>query len=634
MRRSTGITFVALTLTLSAVGIVWTGQTATPSTPSRQTQHQPAAQVAPQPRQASPAVIDAIAGLPDDLDLIVVVDKAAELRQSVVGLQALKFVSESGSLVDVQRAWTALATQLGWSESDAFDRLLGTRVVLASRAVGDSDRRWAILSDVSAETERRLRDRLNVAPRGLSKGHQILSVENGEFELTTHRQTRGKPGGNQRQAAPADNDTYTIVFGPAGRGELFDDLIGTLSNGEAAAPMRQRDAFARMADMGPADVLVMTSTSVSNRNSGEGAWQDFVILTGSRETVADAPSGTAWRAGVLVRDRSQQAALQAMPVTSASAFDALAGGALAAVVQNAPLPKAIGFGFSGVSVLSALPVPEDAKPLLTQRQAVALRLIGCDERMSCSVALHTNAPGRLAGVMDAALARGMRTFEQRMNVQPKEASTPQVEPPDYGGISPEAVRVAPLPATGVPPMNVLTARPLVLSWVYATRPGVNGPFNTLQRTCAAEQLATPALMTPSLDNGVPGWMIINASQEPCATTGCDPIAASRAGDADTHAVIAPSEICLRKGPTPAEIVRNDANALTTNAEGGVAPERWFLLADVKPAAIELRLPAMFPDIRGIRSIMRRLDTFSLRIKATDEGDLSGEMRIRLAAEKP
>lgn len=619
MRVSTGITFAIATLGLGAVWLAWSGQTAAP-----QTQRSPVSQA-----PAAGGAIDAVAGLPDDLDMIIVVDRAADLRASSVGAAGLKFLDEAGTLSDVTKAWAALAAQLGWTETDTFDRLLGTRVVLASRASGEADRRWALLSDVSAETDRRLRERLKISPRGISQGHQILSVENGEFELVTHRLSQGKTK-SQKQGAQADNDRFTLLFGPTGRGELLDELLSTLAKGGAASPMRQRDAFEIAKSQGRADVLMMTS--IAARGVQQEPWGDFVVLSASRQGELGTLPADAWRAGVLVRDRAQQAQLRAMAATDSAPFNALREGSLLAVIQNAPLPPSMGFGLSGASILSAFPIPQDAKAMITPRQAVAVRVVGRDERMSASVAMHSNSPARAARLLDSAVARGVEVFEQRMT---QSGPTPAITTAatDYAGIAPEAVRVVPLPASGASPMNLLTSRPLVLSWVYATRPGVNGPYNSEHLACGAEQVAAHAVLAPKLDDGSAGWMVINASQEPSVSTSCDPVVAAReavvAGAADEPAGAQPWTRC---GPSAAEIVRNDANALTTKTSGEL--ERWFLLAHMRPAALEQRLPSVFPDFKGARSLMRRFETFDLRIKATEAGDLSGQVQVRFVGGQP
>src|SRR5438477_394605 len=81
--------------------------------------------------------------------------------------------------------------------------LLGERVVVATRG-GARGRTWAILSEVAPETERRLFDRLQAAPRAIDAGHQILSIEKGAYELTSH-------------AGTTRTSLRTIVLGPAGR---------------------------------------------------------------------------------------------------------------------------------------------------------------------------------------------------------------------------------------------------------------------------------------------------------------------------------------------------------------------------------------------------------------------------------
>ncbi len=616
MPRTTLISLAITALGLGVVGLIWSGQTQAP-----QRSGTPPLAPAAHPIKA----IDAVAGLPSTLDMIVVVDRAAELRASPVGQGVLRFLDDSGSLKDMADAWTALSNQLGWSEREAFDRLLGSRVVLASRAQGENDRRWAILSDVSADTERRLRERLRIAPRGISNGHQILSVENGAFELTTHRATPSPnpPGSRGTSQKPADTDRFTLVFGPTGRGELLDELVAALSRGGAADPMRASDAMDAAAAMGPTNVLVMVSTK-------RPAWSNFVILTAHQDMQQPDHAGRAWSAGVVVRDVDRQESLRNVELSDSGPFDTLAEGALAAVLQNAPLPDSGALGLSGASILSLLPIPETAKGLLTPRQAVAIRMLD-DGRASCSLALHTTSTSRLATVMDSAVARGVETFEQRMRGSASPADL--AGPPDYAGLAPDAVRVLPLPATGVSPMNTLTSRPLVLSWVYATRPGVNGPSNTVHH--AGDQYGLPPPSEPWVggEPESPGWLILNASQEPRASTNCDPVTMR----AQSQGAQGPDMPDTRKtwprcGPSPAEVARNDANALTTRATGAL--DRWILMARAEPRALERQLPALFPDFKGVRSMMRRFDTLDVRVRATERGDLEGTARIRFAADAP
>ncbi|MEC9372400.1 MAG: hypothetical protein VYC34_01085, partial [Planctomycetota bacterium] len=168
--------------------------------------------------------------VPADVDFLLVIDDAASLRKTPAG-------DSISSILDVvffegraRKRWSDLAIQLGWSEAEAFDRLLGSRIAIVGRGIvpqwGDAQLRdaadqrtaaWAVILEVSADTEQRVRERLKVAPRGIQKGRTIYAVEGGRFELAADRRKHGPS---------------TLLLAPRNASALFDELLPRL--GDAA----------------------------------------------------------------------------------------------------------------------------------------------------------------------------------------------------------------------------------------------------------------------------------------------------------------------------------------------------------------------------------------------------------------
>ena len=594
---------------------------------------------APQPPAECPvACAAAIADIPDDVDLVVVVENGADLRASPIGDAAARFLADSGIIVDLTKAWKALGDQMGWSTQETFDRLLGRRVVLLSKSLGQGgDRRWAILSDVNAETEQVLKEKLEAAPRAISQGHKILTVENGAYELTSHHQTTArvtaatKAVNASRRAA--DNARVTLVLGPTGRGELFDEMLSRLSR--AADPLNpagnkpqvaanngpmgtisSHEVFTLACQAGPTEVLVLAALDDAIGATGAAAkqaapadrWKDFVLLAGHRvqdapAEVGEKPAGAMWRSRVVVRQTARREQLLKIESTSDAPFRALASGAMLATVQNAPLSDVLGAWAPLTSILSILPIPESAKNQMSSQQAICVRTVGADKRISCTFARQTGCTEQLSRTMDGDTAATLARLEKQFGV---DAPPPQ----DYSGLAPNAVRTTPLACSAGGALSVFTSRPLTVSWAYPSQIAVNGPGN----------LNDPAVKCGGICAGVdagkkrPGWWVLNISQE--AAPACD-----------------------IPGRSPGEILRSDANALLISAlpagpeHGDVPPKqmgRWVWLLSAQPAAIESMLPSSIPDLNGFRSGLRRFESVDLALQITEQGDVQGDVGLRLA----
>lgn len=166
-----------------------------------------------------------LSGVPAGCEAVVVVNDAARQRTSSAGVALGSMISESGLLPDTARAWRELAEVLDWSCERAFDELLGRKCTVVVRSLsGDGPADWAILTEVSAEADKRLRLRLRAAPRGTIAGLAVLAVEDGKYELAMGRGSPIDPGLLPEGTAP----TVTVLLAPGGGTPLFSELAPSL----------------------------------------------------------------------------------------------------------------------------------------------------------------------------------------------------------------------------------------------------------------------------------------------------------------------------------------------------------------------------------------------------------------------
>ncbi|MFN0133853.1 MAG: hypothetical protein ACKVW3_15160 [Phycisphaerales bacterium] len=162
-------------------------------------------------------------GVPASAEAALVVVGASRQRQSEAGDALLKLIEDSGQATETIRAWGELARELGWTPAEAFDELLGRRVMLVTRT-DLQGRDWAVVSDVSPAAEARLRERLRPSPRRTLGGLIVLSLE-GRLELVVSR-----------------GESCRVLLAPAEHGGLFEDLAAGLNAPSPPAAVGECDA--------------------------------------------------------------------------------------------------------------------------------------------------------------------------------------------------------------------------------------------------------------------------------------------------------------------------------------------------------------------------------------------------------
>lgn len=526
----------------------------------------------PGPRQAAAreGPTGAAAMMPADSELVLVIENGRELRQTALGAAARGLFGMGGAMEGAGGPWRGLAAMLGWEETEAFDRLLGHRVTLVARGVTQPETaRWALVSSVSADTSRRLKERLAISPRVIEKGQQIFALEQGRYELTLYSPP-------VRRIDREDDRSMTLILAPTGRAELLDEVLSSLTR--AAVPtLKGQGVIARAEAMGVAEILLLARLGGRPGDAGQrGMWSDFVVVSARRTELA----GTGWQARVALREQGRRASLLAAAESTDGAFEAMREGSLLTVVQRAPLEMILGASLPIDDPLSKLPWPARARELFTGAQAIRVARAAdapAGTGLVCTLAMETTDTAPLAVALDDTIAGFLGVIE-RQSAEPADAapdaaawSAPQIVP-QYGGLLPHATRVMSIELAPTSPLAGVPGQGLTAAWVYAS------PREQPQ-----------------------GWWTLSLS--------------GRGPDAG-----------LAAGAT-----REAGRQLVEGASAG-QKRKWIWLMSARPSELDAVLPPALPDYRGVRSAMRRLSDIVCRLSITPEGDIEGEFVLHVEAE--
>jgi hypothetical protein len=201
---------------------------------------------------------------PADFEAVIVINNGARQRRSSAGRAFERMLSDIDAVPETRAAWRELAQTLDWPVERTFDELMGRRVTLVMRGLDDPQRtQWVVLSEVSAATERRLRERLRPAPRGHIAGLMSLSVESGRYELVVG------PSGIASGMRPGDAGTM-ILLGRGGDSRLMGELAPMLLRPMPAPPSAPNGR--------ECDFVVVLRQAQDRADAGH-----FLLLTGTMD---------------------------------------------------------------------------------------------------------------------------------------------------------------------------------------------------------------------------------------------------------------------------------------------------------------------------------------------------------------
>lgn len=543
----------------------------------------------------------AAAGLPVDLELVVIVEDLASLRRTAEGRAMAGLLAEAGVTEPLDKSWAMLAQRLGLTPGEAVDRLLGRRVVLAIRDGGGGAggvggrsagggggepagaRRWTLISEIDDETAEVLRTKLDVSPRTVVKGQQVYAVEGGNLDLALHR--RGK-------------DRVMLLLGPSDAPDLLNKLIvAAITPLPEAETMTRSPVLDESRRLGPADVVVLgrVDPPAGEARADAPHWDNFVVLNLRREAgagpgaaVADEAGGAAasmggFSARIILRDASAWDRLAGVGAWSDGPVRAAGAEAMAAVVESAPprTPAPEGAGPLG-AILSGLAPPPEIRDRVTGRRAMFI-LPGkrdgggdADEGAGAggvrvAVAAELTDLAGAAPAIDELIAKRIGDAERLLG-----SGAPR--PTISAGVPLRAARVERMRLPEGNPVEAIVGGEPVVAWTFRPSP------------------VTEAGREGDVRGG--GWCVLTLSA------------------ADGSAAATAQQV---------------ADLLTVRGEGGEAGarRRWLSAGHVAPAAI-LAPVRELPWLKGVRGIADRVRRIEWRLEVTDLLDVEGEASVLLA----
>jgi hypothetical protein len=374
---------------------------------------------------------------PADTDLLIVIEQAAVLRAEPAGKSLAELFSQLIPMTATMQAWNSLAAHLDLPSDEAFDVLLGNRVVFIGRHQEDAPMQWAIESEIPSKLAFRLLRKLGARPRDIKNNHAIALLEENRFQLTYRR----------------FGDCATMIFAPTSSESLFNDLIAKMTPA-AGKSLADTSEF---------------SAAIANSRS-EAAIFSYVR---NRKTHVSwlAATATIERAGVSIEfaaSAEKKTAPEQTPV-SAAQWKYFSQGSLLAFVDrlsfdDLTLPWIVSrFGFGDL-----------LKHLKTSSgRRIALGVFEPEPgQLTAAAAIETDDLDRLAPLGDAVVAQFASTMQSMNQNNAEEAEGESFNLLE--GSFPQATRsvgLAHSAADAHPDNNEQSASPTRLFWSYPTSPG-------------------------------------------------------------------------------------------------------------------------------------------------------------------
>lgn len=372
---------------------------------------------------------------PGDVDVLVVVRQASALGDGAAGETLTTLLTTIVPPTTTLDAWNALAGELRLPPDEAFNALLGNRVIFAARRGEDDRLEWAIESEVDAAIAEKLLVRLGARPKDIRFNKAVALIENGRFQITSER--RGK--------------CATLVFSPTDSRSLFVDLLARMSK-NGLPSLAEAPGFRAASKAAPPDSHVFVFL-----RSIDGE-QDWVSVAGTIE-------GDLVRATVSATVREDD-----LPKTpfGKSQWKALSRGRLVAIVEplkalDLPISWLLGRIGDGGFGNPALPI--DGRIAITVDESP-------EGGVSVGVALETPNVDQLAPIGDAMIASVASEIAVANRSGAGEESFATL-----AGLFPEAARTISLSGRdgdGRPQRSPLGTEEFILTWSYPTTKGCQG----------------------------------------------------------------------------------------------------------------------------------------------------------------
>lgn len=240
------------------------------------------------PARAGDDNVDLAACLPEELELVLVVQGASTQMRRGAGPEVRSALLQTPFLAPTIDAWDSFSKRLRVSSEQAFDQLMGGRFALGVSTSGGG---WVIISQVEPSAADRVRKVLEAAPRRTVAGHFVLAIEEGRYSLGLVR-----TGG----------ELTTIVMTPFQSAALMDQVVmGLAAPRDPKGPDAPDIAAARR--LPPGEILALYRRrpivplvgpegefiAVAARQHGEG-WSASVRASPRALGTVDKPGQAAW----------------------------------------------------------------------------------------------------------------------------------------------------------------------------------------------------------------------------------------------------------------------------------------------------------------------------------------------------
>lgn len=394
--------------------------------------------------------IESIVEVAPDAGLVVLLDNAAEQRQSEAGqslttmLDTLGITGDDGAF---SNGWSELSQKIGMREDVAFDKFFGQRVLFVSEGLTiDGNGQWAIATVVEEALAIRLIKRLGGKGRDLIADQPIFAIEGGAYRVSPIS-VRGDAGRKAR----------LFVIAPRESAVLFADLVKGLS---------QRD---RWADLVGHNRALSPQFAGRLRTKGTDVAQITALM-----------NEEGWNGQALLETPGLE---QMTPGWSGKTFDKFTDDAWLVLADEVDAM----FLFKG-PMAGVIPVKGDLPDRLSAHATdrVLMKVGPVENGTAITAAIELDGSPEAAKVVDEAM-QGLAIFL---------TGNPDATP-DYGGFLPSAARVAKLdgvlyddllkPMLGVKPnlsWFVLNERERSW-WVLRLGPADGDEAQTLERVASA-----------------------------------------------------------------------------------------------------------------------------------------------------
>lgn len=434
--------------------------------------------------------LQAASRAPDVADLVIVIDRAADVAASSQCRATIRVLQEFGLFAGTAIAWNELASSMGLTATDAIRAVAGERAMLVVRFESvERPSRWALITHVDPRTERLVRERLKPVPKRIVDGQPVLMLENGRFLMATRSTKEGRDG----------RGSAALLVAPSDASDLFDQCLPLLAGRGAHAPIERDPLASRACDLAPGELSPDVFAVYRPRTSDE---PDAPRTLMTIACVRDEGSNDAWSARIACSpDFVGEPDRKNAPGISDRLFKAAAERAILAFAAPVSSRRDQGSGFSRL----LFRFMSDVGPLFDGVGMVSLReRVAGDKEAGLEVIVGT------ALVEDADVAprfdAGMATLLNRLS----RADSGLADAHDFEGRFPAAVREAEIPSRALSLAAPLIGASPAARWCFAGASNAGPPAWWIAQIASATEgsdgstlRAVAAALTPDPEAEAP-----------------------------------------------------------------------------------------------------------------------------------